>query len=135
MDAPLITLPCPFDKAILSRTCACRFALRTSAGTRLKVQCSSSEGQRDCADTLNHIRKNVNFSLGLAHVPNALPRAQAARLQCGVLIGLQNALDKVVENNRVDNVYDTVQRALRRYGSLQGLPDQDIIRSIASRGK
>lgn len=84
---------------------------------------------------LNHVRKNVNFSLGLAHVPNALPQAQAVKLQCGVLIGLQTALDKVAENNRVNNIYDTVQRALKRYGSLQGLPDQDIIRSIAASGK
>ena len=135
MDAPLTTLPCPFEKAILSRACACRYALRTSVATRLKVQCSSNEGQRDCADMLNHIRKNVNFSLGLAHVPNALPQAQAVKLQCGVLTGLQNALDKVAENNRVNNIYDTVQRALKRYGSLQGLPVQDIIRSIASSGK
>ena len=135
MDAPLTSLPCPFEKAILSRTCACRFALRTSVATRLKVQCSSVEGHQDCADILNHIRKHVNFSLGLAHVPNALPQAQAAKLQCGVLIGLQKALDKVAENNRVNNIYDTVQRALKRYGSLQALPDQDIIRSIASSGK
>ena len=68
-------------------------------------------------------------------MPNALPQAQAAKLQCGVLTGLQKALDKAAENNRVNNIYDTVQRALKRYGSLEALPDQDIIRSIASSGK
>lgn len=81
---------------------------------------------------LNHMRKNVNFSLGLAHAPNALPQAQAVKLQCGALIGLQNALDLVIENDRVNNIHDTMQRAMKRYGSIEEFPEQEIVRSIAS---
>ena len=84
---------------------------------------------------LNHMRKSVNFSLGLAHVPNALPADQATRLQCGALIGLQNALDLVVENDRVNNIHETMQRAKKRYGSVEEFPEQEIVRSIASYGR
>lgn len=78
------------------------------------------------------MRKSASFTLGVAYSPSALPHAKAAKLQCGGLIGLQNALDQVVQNERVNDVYSLVQRALKRYGSLQALPEQDIVRSIAS---
>ena len=84
---------------------------------------------------LNHMRKSVNFSLGLAHAPNALPREQATKLQCGALLGLQNALDVVVENDRVNNIHETMQRAKKRYGSIEEFPEQEIIRRIASYDK
>lgn len=93
------------------------------------------EDQQDCAAMLNHMRKSVNFSLGLAHAPNALPREQATKLQCGALLGLQNALDVVVENDRVNNIHETMQRAKKRYGSIEEFPEQEIIRRIASYGK
>lgn len=133
-ESPTV-IPCPFERAILSRKCACRLAQRTNVDSRQKVMCSSEESHRDCAEMLNHMRKSVNFSLGLAHAPNALPREQATKLQCGALIGLQNALDLVVENDRVNNIHDTLQRAKKRYGSIEEFPEQEIIRSIAAYGK
>jgi hypothetical protein len=132
---PQAVMPCPFERAILSRKCACRLAQRSSVESRQKVQCSSMEDQQDCAAMLNHMRKSVNFSLGLAHAPNALPREQATKLQCGTLLGLQNALDVVVENDRVNNIHETMQRAKKRYGSIEEFPEQEIIRRIACYGK
>jgi hypothetical protein len=131
-DDAVSVLPCPFERAIVSRKCACRLARRISEDNRRKVQCGSPEDHQDCAELLNHMRKSVNFSLGLAHAPNALPGAQATRLQCGAIIGLQNALDRVVENDRVNNINDTMQRAKKRYGSVDQFPEQEIVRSIAS---
>lgn len=128
-------MPCPFEQAILSRKCACRLASRTTGDSRQKVVCGSIESHQDCAGMLNYMRKSVNFSLGLAHAPNALPRDQAMKLQCGALIGLKNALDLVVENDRVNNIHDTMQRAIKRYGSIEEFPEQEIVRSIASFGK
>ena len=81
---------------------------------------------------LNFMRKSASFTLGVSYTPSALPHPQAIKLQCGGLIGLQNALDKVVQNERVTDVYGLIQRALKRYGSWQDLPEQDIVRSIAS---
>ena len=132
MDDSLITLSCPFEKAILSRACACRYAKRNRVGCRQTVQCHAEHGYQDCADTLNQMRKSASFSLGAAHAPSALPLAKATKLQCGGLIGLQNALDKVVETTRVSDVYGLVQRALKRYGSPEEFPQQDIVRGIAS---
>ena len=134
-DTGKAVISCPFERAILSRKCSCRLAERTSLEMRLKIVCGSASDHRDCAEILNHMRKNLIFSLGLKHAPNALPADQAVKLQCGALIGLQNALDLVVENERVNNIHDTVQRAKKRYGPVESFPEQEIIRSIATFGK
>lgn len=131
-NEPVAAPPCPFEKAVLSRTCACRHARRGSVGSRQTVCCHAEDGNRDCVGVLNRMRQSANFSLGVVHTPSALPHAKAVKLQCGGLIGLQNALDQVVKNQRVYDIYGLVQRALRRYGSPQGLPQQDMIRSIAA---
>ena len=127
-----LTLTCLFEKAILSRTCACRYAERNHIGSRPTITCQSSDGHKHCAQMLNYMRKSASFTLGVTYTPSALPHAKATQLQCGGLIGLQNALDKVVQNERVTDVYRLIQRALKRYGSMQDLPEQDIVRSIAS---
>ena len=127
-----LTLTCLFEKAILSRTCACRYAERNHIGSRPTITCQSSDGHKHCAQMLNYMRKSASFTLGVTYTPSALPHAKATQLQCGGLIGLQNALDKVVQNERVNDVYGLIQRALKRYGSMQELPEQDIVRSIAS---
>ena len=131
MDESL-TLTCLFEKAVLSRTCGCRYAERNHVGSRPTITCQSSNGHKHCAQVLNFMRKSASFTLGVTYTPSALPHTQATKLQCGGLIGLQNALDKVVQNERVADVYGLIQRALKRYGSLQELPEQDIVRSIAS---
>ena len=81
---------------------------------------------------MNQIRKTASFALGSTQVPSALRNAKALQVQCGGLIGLQNALDKVEPNQRVRDVYSLVKRAVKRYGSHNELPEQEIVRSIAS---
>lgn len=85
-----------------------------------------------CADMLNQIRKSASFALGSAQAPAALPHAKALQIQCGGLTGLQNALDQVEPNRRVSDIYSLVKRAIKRYSSLADLPEQDIVRGIAS---
>lgn len=123
---------CPYEKAILDRTCACPHAGRSKAGSRYMVRCAFEDGNVACVKVLSCFRKMTNFAFGAPGTPSALTRAQALRLQCGGLLGLQNALDKVVHNHRVDDICALVRRALKRYGSVERFPGQDIVRGIAS---
>ena len=132
MDPSDGTLACPFEKAILNRSCGCSRARRRSAGHRSTVRCDSKKGQEDCQVTLNVIRKSAAFTLGVTNPPGALPNAEAAKLQCGGLSGLQCALDPVQETNRVRDIYTLIQRAMKRYGSLQDLPQQEMVRGVAA---
>ncbi len=135
MDEPVARLTCAFERAVLSRKCGCRHAQRLRAGNRQAVQCRSQDGHADCVQALGHIRQGANFAFGSVRVPSALPNVQALSLECGGLTGLQNALDNVAQHPRVDDIYSLIQRALRRYGSIEEFPRQEIIRGIATHKK
>ncbi len=132
MDEPGTNLACAFEKAIVSRTCGCRHANRHNLNARQTINCRSPEGQKLCANMLNQIRKSASFALGATQAPSALPHAKALQIQCGGLTGLQNALDRVEQNQRVRDIYSLVKRAVKRFSSPDQLPEQEIVRSIAS---
>ena len=129
------TLACPFEKAILSRTCGCSRARRRSEGHRSTVRCDTEIGQQNCVTTMGVIRKSAAFTLGVVQTPGALPNTQAAKLQSGGLSGLQGALDPGAEHDRVRDIYGLIKRALARYGSLQDLPQQEMVRGVAAFNK
>lgn len=96
------------------------------------ISCQSEEGQKLCSEVLNQIRKSASFTLGSTQAPSALPHAKALQIQCGGLMGLQNALDKNEQNVRVSDISSLVKRAKKRFNKLHGFPEQEIVRSIAA---
>lgn len=70
------------------------------------------------------------FALKL-HAGEALPHAKEIRLQCGGLLGLQRV---VADEPRLEapNVHALVVQAQERFGSLQHLPYDEIMKSIAA---
>ena len=135
MDEPAPNLACAFEKAIVTRTCGCRYATRHNLNARQTISCQTKEGHKLCSKLLNQIRKSASFALGATHVPSALPHAKALQVQCGGLKGLKTALDGAEQNERVGDIYSLVKRAVRRFSSMHVLPEQEIVRSIASFGK
>lgn len=127
----LVTLPCPFEKAISSRVCGCRQSKKTQLGEREAMNCGDEGAHRQCVKLLTQIRRRANFALGLTHMPSALPHAKAVKLQCGGLLGLQHALDGEGSMQRVNDVSALVKRALKRCGVMEDMPFEQIVRSVA----
>lgn len=127
----VITLPCPFEKAIVSRVCGCKQAKKTQLGEREAMNCDDEDAQRQCVRLLTQIRSRANFALGLTHMPSALPHAKAVKLQCGGLLGLQRALDGGEETERIGDISALIKRALKRCGTMDDMPFEEIIRTLA----
>lgn len=127
----VVTLPCPFEKAIVSRVCGCREARKTNIGEREAMNCGDEEAQLQCVELLTQIRRRANFALGLTHMPSALPHAKAVKLQCGGLLGLQHALDGGDQPDRVSDIRGLVKRALKRCGALEKMPFEQLVRTMA----
>lgn len=126
-----IAVSCPYEKAILSRICACEKAAKSNIAEREAIGCSSSVAQQLCVELVNHTRKRANFALGVAHTSGALPHAKAIKVQCGGLLGLQRVLDGSEDSVHVHNVHGLIRRALKRFKNLDALPFEQIIRSVA----
>lgn len=126
----VVTVPCPFEKAILQRICACPRALKCNIAEREALNCQSTEAQETCVAFLHQLRKRANFALGLKRTPGALPHAKAMKIQCGGLLGLQNTLDPFAQDTRVADVQGLMNRAMKRFQDMSNIPFDQIVREV-----
>ncbi len=126
----VITAPCPFEKAILQRVCACPQAAKCHIAEREAVNCQSPQAQEICVAFLHQLRRRANFALGLKRTPGALPHAKAIKIQCGGLLGLQNALDPFAQESRVADVHAMMNRAVKRFQEMTAFPFDQIVREV-----
>ncbi|HEY6095371.1 MAG TPA: hypothetical protein VIU93_10515 [Gallionellaceae bacterium] len=120
--------PCAFEKAILSRRCACPQQEKRLMAEREMVACKLAEDREVCSALLDQLRQNSAFALKLTHVTLPLSYAQEVKVQCGGLIGLQQEMD--VQD--LDNVIGLVKAAREKFGDFDALPYSRIMQSVAT---
>ena len=120
--------PCVFEKALLAGCCACSLALRYGISERETVACTSETGRKRCAALRALLRQNSLFALKCT--PGApLPHAKEMKAMCGGLLGLQRLLEPAGE---VSDVFELVEEAIDRFGSLDALPYSAIMPAVAA---
>ena len=117
---------CVFAKALLARAASCELAARRSIGEREIVECSRVVARTNCGTLAALMHERARFALRLPSPGRPMIHAQALRLQCGGLLGLQRAL-----GSETPDVHTMVGAAHERYGSLMQLPWDAIVRDIA----
>jgi hypothetical protein len=125
---------CPFEKAILSAQCACEMATRFSVAEQMGVECRSDIARNNCATLLAFMRERARFVLKVTDTSAGLPFGKEMKVMLGGLIGLQRqmATEEGAAAVGVQNIHALVQQAQAAYGSLDALPYQEIIKSIAA---
>lgn len=117
---------CVFAKALFARAAVCELAQRRAVAEREIIECPSPVARTNCATLAALLHERARFALRLPNPGQPLIHAQALRLQCGGLLGLQRALDAP----RAD-VHRMVGAAHERHGSLTGLPWALIVQALA----
>lgn len=123
---------CPFEKAILSAQCACELAARFSVAEQMGVECRSDIARNNCTVLLALMRERARFALKVTDTAAGLPFGKEMKVMIGGLIGLQQVLAGEDEVERVRNIHALVQDAQSRYGSLEALPYQEIVKFITA---
>ncbi|MBI3574830.1 MAG: hypothetical protein HY083_04165 [Gammaproteobacteria bacterium] len=124
---------CPFEKAILSVQCDCELATRFSIAEQMGVECRSDIARNNCATLLVYLRERARFALKVTDTSAGLPFGKEMKVMLGGLIGLQRQM--ATEEGaaaQVQNIHALVQQAQAAYGSLDALPYQEIVKSIAA---
>lgn len=121
--------PCPFEKAILAGCGACPLVEKRLIAEREALACREPAAREDCAALRGLLRQNSAFALGQPHIDRPLPHAQEMRVQCGGLLGLQQA---VAPADEVADVAGLVRAARDRFGSLENLPYSRIVQRVAA---
>ena len=124
---------CPFEKAILSVQCDCELATRFSIAEQMGVECRSDIARNNCATLLVFMRERARFALKVMDTSAGLPFGKEMKVMLGGLIGLQRQMaTEEGAADRVQNIHALVQQAQAAYGSLDALPYQEIVKSIAA---
>lgn len=122
-------LPCVFEKALLSGCAVCALAEHHALAERVTIACTSPLVRAECGRLSGFLREKSAFALRLTHTQRILPHAMMMKIQCGGLIGMQQALDG-------EAPAPDVQRLLRiaheRHGDLAALPYSEIIKGVAA---
>ncbi len=123
-------LRCVFEKAILSRRCACTRCNRFHLADREGAACQSPGAHQRCHQLLQQLRQKALFALKLTHLEGELPHAKEIKVQTGGLLGLQAALRPEQPAIRVADVDGLLMEALQHYPSLAALPYPRIMQSV-----
>jgi hypothetical protein len=125
---------CPFEKAILSVQCDCDMASRFSIAEQMGVECRSDIARNNCATLLVYLRERARFVLKITDTSAGLPFGKEMKVMLGGLAGLQRQMlpQEAADRVGVQNIHSLVQQAQAAYGSLDALPYQEIVKSIAA---
>ena len=123
---------CQFEKTILSVQCDCELATRFSIAEQMGVECRSDIARNNCATLLVYLRERARFVLKVTDTSAGLPFGKEMKVMLGGLMGLQRQMAPQEVFDRVQNIHALVQQAQAAYGSLDALPYQEIVKTIAA---
>ena len=123
-------LPCPFEKAILSRCAGCDQVQRLNIAEREAVACKLSVARENCLTLHGLLHQNAAFVLRLTHPDEPLPHAKEIKVQCGGLLGVARLVnpDAVV----VDSIHELIGLIQERFGSMARIPYHEVVKSIGT---
>ncbi len=126
---------CIFEKAVTNQRCDCEMKRRFVIANRECIACESEAALRNCTSTLDSIRNNARFTLKVVTVNGPMPHNKELQVQAGGMLALQNFVSEsagIAESNDkvVHNVYQVINLALKKFGSLDQLPYNEIVKSI-----
>jgi len=122
---------CWFEKSINSRKCRCARMERFNLADREGVRCTNKEAQLQCEQLLHRMREKAIFALQMTKLDGPLPHAKEVKVQLGSMLGLQKTLHpEMADADEVNDIYATLQQAVKYYGSIEALPYEQIVQTV-----
>jgi len=123
---------CCFEKAVLTRRFGCSRMVKINIADREAVGCGCDEALIQCRALKDQLRLKAAFALKVSGGNGPLPHAKEIKAQCGGLMGLYLTLHPEQENiSGVEDIYGTIEQALKEYIKLEQLPYDVIIKTIS----
>lgn len=123
--------PCIFAKAILRRCAHCSRSQRVFIAEREAVACKSPGARQRCAEVLAVLHEKATFALRLPQPEMVLPHGKELKVQCGGMLGLQQALLQQGEAAEVvDDIHDLLEEAIRDYSDVESFPYGEVVKGI-----
>ncbi len=122
-----IALPCPFERALLSRCTECCKSRKLLLAEREAITCTEAAANEACKAFHRALHENARFALHIdPHQP--WPFGKEIRAQCGGVLGLKAALSR--PEAETADIARLVEAALTRYGEIDRFPYSEIMRAV-----
>lgn len=125
--ASTIQLPCPFERAVLSRCVGCGFARKLLLAEREAITCTDAPACERCQAFYKALHDNARFALRLSS-DQPWPFGKEIRAQCGGLLELRAILDQAAD---APDVASLVEEGIARYGAIGEFPYSRLMRGVA----
>ena len=129
---------CVFEKSINNRRCDCELKHRFLIATREGIACRSEQALANCTLLLSTLRNKSRFALKIITIEGPLAHNKELRVQAGGMLGLQKimanqaTISSPQTNESVHNIHQTIVATLLKYGSIEKLPYNEIIKGIVT---
>ena len=120
---------CVFERGVLRRCVSCEHARKHLIAEREAMGCDDAAAHAQCDAFKHELKQAASFVLKLTSPEAPIPHVKELKLQCGGLLGLARTVEGEATTS-VDNVNGVLGAALKRYGSLEGLPYSEILQTI-----
>lgn len=92
--------------------------------------CTQVDERRDtCLQLVQLLKENARFTLNLSNTDAQINHAQAMKIKCGGILGMQRILES--DSEASPSIVDIIEQAQKRFGSIDAFPYGDIIRDIS----
>lgn len=123
-----IALPCPFERALLSRCANCFKSRKLLLAEREAISCTEQAANERCLRFHHALHSNARFALHMD--PNQpWPFGKEIRAQCGGILGLMEVLG-LDGNEGSDDIAQLVAAGIERHGDIATLPYSEIMRAV-----
>jgi hypothetical protein len=95
------------------------------------MTCTQAIERRDtCLQLVQLLKENARFTLNLSDTDARMNHAQAMKIKCGGIQGMQRML--IPGSGKAPSIVDIIDQAREQYGSIDTFPYGEIIRDISS---
>lgn len=124
------TAPCAFEKAILSLKCKCSYQHLFCLADRHGVGCTDAVMQHNCANFLEHLRKQTRFVFKI-DIEGPLPHNKEIKVQNGGMLGLQQLLG-ASSGEYVEDISGLMKKSLENYGEIENIPFNRVMPAVTA---
>jgi hypothetical protein len=124
-----IALPCPFERALLSRCVNCFKSRKLLLAEREAISCTEQQANDHCLTFHRTLHVNARFALHMD--PNQpWPFGKEIRAQCGGILGLKEVLGFSANDDSGSDVASLIEAGIERYGDIADFAYSEIMRGV-----
>ena len=121
---------CPFAAALVTELAGCRHAEQVVRRGGSEYDCGSQPDQQACQELFERLKSAALPAFGVEDDLASMPHSVLVKVQCGGLVGLAGLRRQA--GDRIEDIAALRDRALDRFGGLDGLPVADLVECITA---